>query len=76
MSVPPATATSEICVFVVAMFPYAVSTTGTATTFVTANIAVIKLDNISQGSYPTKWRLNALHHSRDTKNGKMPLLPI
>jgi len=38
----------------VAMFPYAVSATGTATTFDTAIIAVSNVDNISQGSYPTK----------------------
>lgn len=38
------------------MCPYAVSVTGTATTFVTAMTAVIKLDKISQGSYPTKKR--------------------
>jgi hypothetical protein len=36
------------------MCPYAVSVTGTATTFVTAIIAVIKPDKISQWSYPTK----------------------
>ncbi len=36
------------------MCPYAVSVTGTATTFDTASTAVIKLDKISQGSYPTK----------------------
>ncbi len=36
------------------MCPYAVSVTGTATTFDTAITAVIKLDKISQGSYPTK----------------------
>lgn len=35
------------------MCPYAVSATGTATTFVTATIAAIKLGKISQGSYPT-----------------------
>jgi hypothetical protein len=35
------------------MCPYAVSATGTATTFVTANNAVIKLGKISQGSYLT-----------------------
>ncbi len=35
------------------MFPYAVSATGTATTFVTAIIAVSKLDNISHGYYRT-----------------------
>ncbi len=32
------------------------SVTGTAPTFDTANIAVSKLDNISQGSYPTMER--------------------
>ncbi len=35
------------------MFPYAASLTGTATTFVTAIMAVSKLDNISLGSYRT-----------------------
>ena len=38
----------------VAMCPYAVSNAGTAPICVTARIAVITLDKISQESYPTK----------------------
>lgn len=43
------------------MCPYAASVMGTATKFVTANNAVMKLDIISQVSYPTKKRARVVN---------------